>query len=542
MLVLEAGKIKKYYRDKLIIGFEELKVYAGDKIGIVGRNGSGKTTLLNILAGAVEPDAGFVKRYCDIAYIRQFAAEMIEAGPKIIKEFNLADQKTFSGGEQTRIKIANALSQGKLLLFADEPTANLDYQGIELLQQKFAALDSVCVISHDRLLLDRLCNRIIEIKNGGLNFYNGNYSFYQEQSKLEAERAVQEYEQYRTEKANLEAAVRERQHRSATIKKTPKRMGNSEARLHRRQANEKQEKINNAANNLRMRLAKLEVKERPPLLPKIKLDLALTDPPANKIVISAAQLTFGYDAKQIFNNTGFKVYNGSKTALWGTNGSGKTTLLNLVARVNVSGNQPAAIQIVPKAKLGYFYQNFANLEPKRSVLENVMQESQQTETVARTILARLLISGDTVYQLVARLSGGERIKVAFAKLLVSNYNVLLLDEPANYLDIQSIAAVEEVLGDYEGTVLFVSHDRAFVNTVADRLLLIENQKIIEFAGKLHDLETGKSNLSTKVDQTDQMVVRLKIAAVVAKLSQPQADREVLEAEYQSLIAQLKQLN
>ena len=392
MLVLEAGKIKKYYRDKLIIGFEELKVYAGDKIGIVGRNGSGKTTLLNILAGAVEPDAGFVKRYCDIAYIRQFAAEMIEAGPKIIKEFNLADQKTFSGGEQTRIKIANALSQGKLLLFADEPTANLDYQGIELLQQKFAALDSVCVISHDRLLLDRLCNRIIEIKNGGLNFYNGNYSFYQEQSKLEAERAVQEYEQYRTEKANLEAAVRERQHRSATIKKTPKRMGNSEARLHRRQANEKQEKINNAANNLRMRLAKLEVKERPPLLPKIKLDLALTDPPANKIVISAAQLTFGYDAKQIFNNTGFKVYNGSKTALWGTNGSGKTTLLNLVARVNVSGNQPAAIQIVPKAKLGYFYQNFANLEPKRSVLENVMQESQQTETVARTILARLLIS------------------------------------------------------------------------------------------------------------------------------------------------------
>ena len=143
---------------------------------------------------------------------------------------------------------------------------------------------------------------------------------------------------------------------------------------------------------------------------------------------------------------------------------------------------------------------------------------------------------------MARLSGGERIKVAFAKLLVSNYNVLLLDEPANYLDIQSIAAVEEVLGDYEGTVLFVSHDRAFVNTVADRLLLIENQKIIEFAGKLHDLETGKSNLSTKVDQTDQMVVRLKIAAVVAKLSQPQADREVLEAEYQSLIAQLKQLN
>ena len=178
MLVLEAGQIKKYYGDRLIIGFDEFKVYSGDKIGIVGRNGSGKTTLLNILSNEVEPDAGFVKRYCNIVYIRQLSDKMIDAERKILKEFNLADQKTFSGGEQTRIKIANALSKEKLLMLADEPTANLDYQGVELLQQQLAAIDSLCLISHDRLLLDRLCNRIIEVKHGRLNFYNGNYSFY----------------------------------------------------------------------------------------------------------------------------------------------------------------------------------------------------------------------------------------------------------------------------------------------------------------------------------------------------------------------------
>jgi len=139
MLILEAHNIKKYYSDRLVIEIDDLKIYSGDKIGIIGQNGSGKTTLLNILAKEIEPDEGFVRQFCDIAYIRQFSEESICADKKLLKEFDLSQkvhQKVFSGGEKTRIKIANAFNRENLLVFADEPTANLDYKCIELLKQK----------------------------------------------------------------------------------------------------------------------------------------------------------------------------------------------------------------------------------------------------------------------------------------------------------------------------------------------------------------------------------------------------------------------
>ncbi len=496
MLIMEAGNIKKYYSDRLIIEFDSLKIYSGDKIGIVGQNGSGKTTLMNILSGDVEPDEGFVKQHCDIAYIRQFD-----------KEFNLSQsinqeaqfpQKTLSGGEITRIKIANAFSNEHLLVFADEPTANLDYKGIGLLRQKLQMADSLLLISHDRYLLDSLCNKIIEVKDGRLKTYDGNYSFYKERSELELQRMAQEYEEYVSERLKLKEAIIDRRNKSRSIRKAPKRMGNSEARLHKRSANEKREKVDDAANQLKSRLQRLEVKQKPRELPKIRLDFSMTDPPQNKIVISAESLSFSYGNRTIFDNASFRVCNGMKTALWGENGSGKTTLLNLIARNrtdcndqtdcndhtdgNGDGNgcsQAVNIRIVPKARTGYFYQGFENLDHGRSVLENVMMSSVQTQTVVRTILGRLLISGDDVYKNVGVLSGGERIKVSFAKLFVSDANVLMLDEPTNYLDMMSIEALQEVLREYEGTILFVSHDIGFVSAVADKLLVIENHEIKE---------------------------------------------------------------
>lgn len=538
MLILEAGNIKKYYSDRLIIEFDELKVYSGDKIGITGQNGSGKTTLINILSKDIEPDEGFIKQNCDIAYIRQFSNENIEAGPKALKEFNLSDklhQDIFSGGEKTRIKIANAFSNENLLLFADEPTANLDYKGIELLKQKLSGVNSFLLISHDRDLLDSLCNKILEIRNGKIKIYNGNYTFYKEQSEMEHQHAEQEYEKYVLEKTKLEGAIRDRQSKSRSIRKAPKRMGNSEARLHTRRANEKQEKIDDAGNSLKTRLKKLEVKEKPKELPQIKLDFSLTNPPENRIVISADELEFSYGSRKIFDNVKFKVYNSSKTALWGENGTGKTTLLNLI-----SGKSCESIYIVPKATIGYFCQGFENLDNNKSVLENVMEDSVQAQTAARTILARLLISGDDVYKKVGVLSGGEKIKVSFSKLLVSNANILLLDEPTNYLDMKSIEALENVLRDYEGTVLFVSHDSAFVNAVADRMLVLENQSVIEFEGTLQDyLLISQKPKAVIRNETERMVLQMRITEIVARLSRSDADKEALEAEYKSLILQLK---
>jgi macrolide transport system ATP-binding/permease protein len=538
MLILEAGNIKKYYSHRLIIEFDELKVYSGDKIGIVGQNGSGKTTLMNILSNEIEPDEGFVRQYCDIAYIRQFSDEMIEADRKILSELNLSqklNQKVFSGGERTRIKIANAFSNENLLLFADEPTANLDYKGIELLKQKLYEMDSFLLISHDRNLLDCLCNKILEVRDGKIKLYNGNYSSYKEQNELELRSAEQEFEKYISEKTKLEEAVRDRQRKSRSMKKAPRRMGNSEARLHTREANEKQEKVNNAVNSLKTRLQKLEVKEKTKELPQIKLDFSLTNPPENKIVISAEKLNFSYGKKKIFDNVNFNIYNGSKTALWGENGTGKTTLLNLI-----NSKSSENIYIVPKARIGYFHQSFENLEENKSVLENVMKDSVQTQTVARTILARLLISGDDVYKNVGVLSGGERIKVSFAKLFVSDANVLLLDEPTNYLDMMSIEALENVLSNYEGTVLFVSHDSAFVNAVADRLLTIEDKAITYFEGTLDEYKLSKQKTQTAVkNETERIAIQMRITEIVAKLSKPGADKEALEAEYNRLIAKPK---
>lgn len=513
MLFLEALNIKKYFSDRLVLTFDILKVYSGDRIGIVGQNGSGKTTLLNILSGEIEPDGGLVRRYSDISFIRQFADEnIVDAGGKLLKEFDLAGKKhqnVFSGGENTRIKLANSLGNKDALLFADEPTANLDYRGVELLKTKLAGIDTFLLISHDRSLLDDLCNKTLEVKDGGIRLYSGNYSFYKGQSAREFERMGQEYENYVSERINLQNAISDRQSRSKIMRKAPKRMGNSEARLHRRAANEKQEKLHNAVNSLKTRLEKLEVKEKPKELPKIKLDFSLTDPPENKIVISAEKLSFSYGRNMIFDNTGFEVYNGSKTALWGENGSGKTTLLNLI-KGNAGSRGYSNIHIVPKARLGYFHQNFENLEYNKPVLDNVMKDGVQSQTVARTILARLLISGEDVYKNVGVLSGGERIKVSFAKLFVSGANILLLDEPANYLDILSLEALESVLCDYEGAVLFVSHDKAFVNSVADRLLICENKSIIGFDGTFRDYESGREKAQKPVkDEMERVALQRK---------------------------------
>lgn len=537
MLIIEAANIKKYYSDRLIIDIDNLKVYSGDKIGIVGQNGSGKTTLMNILSKEIEPDEGFVKRFCDITYIRQFSDESISAGQKLLKEFNLSQkicQNAFSGGEKTRIKIANALSSENLIVFADEPTANLDYKGIELLKQKLSKVESFLLISHDMLLLDSLCNKIIEVRDGKLKVYNGNYSFYKKQSEMEHEKALSEYEKYISEKSSIEDAISDRQDKWKGMRKAPKRMGNSEARLHKRAVTGKQKKIHKSINIMETRLNKLEVKGKPKELPKIKLDFSMTNPPENKIVISAERLSFSYGSMRIFDKAGFNIPNGSKTALWGENGTGKSTLMNLI-----HNNSNDSIRIVPKARIGYFHQGFENLEYDKTVLENVMRDSVQTQSVVRTILARLLIRTDDVYKEVQCLSGGERIKVSFAKLFVSDANILLLDEPTNYLDMLSIEALASVLCDYEGTILFVSHDSAFVNSIANRLLVLENQTITTFEGNLEDYDQSRQKSQQKVkSETEQIILKMKITEIVSKLSNPKADKEALEVEYKRLMAEL----
>jgi macrolide transport system ATP-binding/permease protein len=478
-LLLEASNIVKYFSDRKIIDFKTFRIYSGDRIGVVGSNGSGKTTFLNLLSGELLPDSGTINHHCGISYIQQFGAGQGEVDERQWKEFGVANQletAKMSGGEQTRIKIAKAFSSENLLILADEPTSNLDLNGVELFCQKLSQVESFILISHDRSILDRLCNKIVEVKDGAIRIYEGGYGFYKEQSELEEQQKWAEYEQYSHEKQRLRESVSERQSKEKSMRKAPKRMGNSEARLHKGKTSEKKKKLDSAASRIKGRMEQLEVKEKPRKTEKISLDFSLTHPPENKIVIRTESLSFSYGDRIIFDRASFEIPNGTKTAICGENGIGKTTLLSLIAQ----GQND--IYTVPKAKIGYFYQGFENIDFDKTVLQNVMSESVQNEATARTILARLLMKRDDVYKPAGILSGGERIKLSFAKLFVSDANILMLDEPTNYLDMPSIEVLQNMICEYEGTVIFVSHDREFVDSVANRMILIQNRKLVTVDG------------------------------------------------------------
>lgn len=266
------------------------------------------------------------------------------------------------------------------------------------------------------------------------------------------------------------------------------------------------------------------------------MDFSLTDPPANKRWIVCEGLTFGYGDRTIFREARFNLSKGSKTAIIGENGAGKTTLLNLIYQRN------QAIRLAPRVRLGYFYQDFDHFDPHKTALENVLTDSVQNETTARTILAGLRITGDAVHKPISVLSGGEKLKVALAKLLTSDANLLLLDEPTNYLDTDSLEALQNLLQAYQGAILLVSHDQAFVNAVANQLFIIEDQQITAFDGNLALYQKRRTGPSPSAGSDAQKtLLQLRLTEIVTKMDLPGADREALEVEYQATLAALKEL-
>lgn len=532
-ILLSANHIVQYFGERKILEFEKLNVYEGDHIGIVGGNGVGKTTLLNILSGELIPDEGSVIREVPVSYFKQFRDRAEQVDLQKCRKLGLTgklSREHLSGGEMTRLGLA-AMNKDSLLTFADEPTANLDADGVELCCQMLEQCSTLLLISHDRAVLNRLCTRIVEVRDGCLYFYTGNFAAYHEQREQAFKRQEFEYQQYRSEKSRLEKAARQRSQASKSVRKAPSRMGNSEARLYKREAGEKMEKLDNARKAILSRLEQLEVKEKPREMAQVRIDFSLTDPPANREIVMGDHITFNYGKKLIFENASFSLPKGSKTALIGSNGAGKTTLMELI------WSGATGIRLVPKAKIGYFKQNLDTLDLSKTVLENVMETSVQSEKTMRGILARLLIRREDVFKKVSVLSGGERVKLAFAKLFGSPANLLLLDEPTNFLDMPAIEALQQMVEDYEGTVLFVSHDRTFLEECATRILRIEDRKLISFDGNLTEWE--KKQMESKSEKKmDKLLLELRLADVISRLSTPNCqNKEELEKEFEQLIAQ-----
>ena len=441
----------------LLFTLDKLEIFEYDIIGITGKNGSGKTTLLNILSGYLEPDSGYVKNFCEFSYFRQF---------------NQYDELDYlSGGEQTKLFLSEALNKNAPLLILDEPTSNLDISAIKLLEKQIINYNgAVVLISHDRKLLENTCTRIVNIENKKAAVYDCSYGEFLDIKEKEAERAEFLYESYNKERRRLIESIRESQSKVKSAKKTPTRMGNSEARLHKRETGQRMESVEAGANALKTRLEKLEVHEKPRKQRKIGIELkniADSSYYKGRYIIECDDLSVAFGDRILFENANFRINTGNKTVLIGDNGSGKTTLIKKILDKDCEN-----IKLNAK-KVAYYSQGLDILDSSKTILENVMLENAFTELEARNILGRLDIREDNVYKKVQNISGGEKVKVCFAKIFTQGADLIILDEPTNYLDITTTQVLEDIIGEYDGTILAVSHDRSFAENISDSVLEID---------------------------------------------------------------------
>lgn len=475
-MLLKAQNIKKEYGIQEIVYLDKLEIAEGERIGLVGRNGAGKSTLLGILSGRIEPDEGTVTRNCEIAEIMQTQETAGDCEGRYISHMKLRDSAVKSGGERTRLAIACAFSRQAMLLLADEPTTNLDMEGTLALEKMLIRYPgAVVLVSHDRKLLDSVCNKIWEIENGSIRCFDGNYSAWTEQKKLERDFQEFEYNQYRKEKHRIEKNIQAVRKEAKKTGKPPKRMGSSEWILYKGTAAVQQGHVQSRAAAMESRLEHLEKKERPAELPDIsmKLEGGLKIKARNTAKIKG--LSVGFGEKCVLENVSLSVETGKKTFLIGDNGSGKTTLLTELLKQNES------TFITSDARVGYFSQEQSQLDGSKSVLENVADGAVYPQHICRAVLANLYMQPEDMRKEVNVLSGGERVKTALAKLLVSGCNFLVLDEPTNHMDIYTMEGLEKLLKSYDGTVLAVSHDRKLVENLADIIYELKAGKLVVYS-------------------------------------------------------------
>ena len=471
-MLLKAQNIKKEYGIQEILEIDTLQIEDFDRIGLVGKNGAGKSTLMSILAGDLEPDEGYVKRFCPIARIRQSQEAKGPVQGSYISRLGLKDSAVKSGGERTRLAIGAAFSQNAPLLMADEPTTNLDLEGILLLEKMMAGFrGAILLISHDRALLDRCCTTIWELEDGKLRVFEGNYSQWTAQKERERNFEQFQYDQYQKEKKRLTQNIRDFREQSRQMIKPPKQMSSSEWMLYKGGAAVRQGHVQARTRATLSRLEHLEKRERPAQLPEVSMKLPDSKKIRARYAISVRDLTIQYGEKTVFQKLNFFLPSGTRTVIAGPNGSGKSSLIRAIL------DRVPGVSITSEASIAYLSQDQDTLNPKKTVLENVLEDAAFPEHICRAVLDNLCMSPLDIKKPVFLLSGGERVKTALAKVLVSGCNLLILDEPTNHIDVYTMAGLEHLLSSYDGTLLAVSHDRAFIEHVADQVYVMKDGRL-----------------------------------------------------------------
>ena len=547
-IILEAASLHLSYGERQLLKIDQLRIYDTDRIGLVGENGAGKTTLLRILAGERQPEAGTIRRFVPAAVIHQDGAGNLGDDQELRARFRAQESReSLSGGEMTRNRITEALSSHPELLMADEPTTDLDQEGLGLLRKALTGFQgAILLISHDRALLRKQCNRIWYLRDGTILDFPGGYDDFIAERDRRMERETFEYEQYKAERKRLKESAQRMAERASQVKKAPGRMGNSEARLHKREWTDSVLQLSHAKRTIQNRMEHLELKEKPKALPEIRMKLGVTHPVEAKTVLECACGRMRAGTSELLHDTGFVLPTGSRTALIGPNGCGKTTLLReLMGQSNSGIVFQGKTRWNPAARIGWFDQHHEQtMDRKKSVLENIMETAVYPEHFARTVMACLGLRGEAVFKPLNLLSGGEKAKTALGRLLLMDCNTLLLDEPTNHLDLFTMEELEKLLASYGGTILFVSHDEEFIRKTATRIIRFEDGKLVTTEGGWDEMKRPVETEPAAADKSLEISrLEMRMAVLSARMTRPaKGDHpEQLQQEYLELARQIHEI-
>lgn len=448
-----------------------------EKIGIIGKNGAGKSTLLNLIMGKIQSDKGKVQRLNDFHYLAQVAEEITNESEKTDKNclLNQKNQK-LSGGEKVQKRLATLFSEYPTGVILDEPTTHLDKEHRQLLVADLTYYyGTVLFVSHDRFFLNQLAEKIWEVSDGHVKEYLGNYDAYCRQKELEQQTQYNVYHQYQKEKKKLQESYAKKQaqaQKSSHVSKKqkqikPSRLAGSKQKDTVQKALQKQAKAINARIDRLPDVA--QAKQKRKIIFPTNNQFSLYNP----YPIRIENLTFAYENRTILNQVNVQIPLNEKIALCGKNGAGKSTFLQ-----QIEARHPA-IYFSPKVRLGTYHQLDYRLKNDEPLLTYLLKRTNYSEKIVRSLLYRLGFQQENLQTKISSLSGGEAIKITLAQLFIEPNNIILLDEPTNFLDLETIQALEEFISAYQGTVIFTSHDETFVEKVATRTIYLENGKIID---------------------------------------------------------------